>query len=870
MAHANNSYPDEYRFGFVPLIQNFTMDIEHSTPLNNLSPFAVAQWDTGVNGDWNDPGNWNPAGVPLPADDVIISGAGSIANKANSLQVNGSLSIEDEAQLNTTSTVNIASSVGSVGNVSVDGTGSVWTASGAGQFQLGSMGEGSLFITNGGRLNTSKAVFVGAFPNSKGYALISGPGSMWIQTFNAFQIGNSAGDTSIVEITNGGFLSTISSRIGAFNGNGRVYVDGATSSWSNQNDIIMSLSVTGTSELIIQNGGTVSTTRLIGGAGTKLVTVNNGTLSANGSVDNFISNFSSGEFNIINNFTLDSNGFNIGLIDTVISGAGNLLKTGLGRLTINDDQTYTGDTFVTNGILQLNGSLASTNTTVLTNGTLEGAGRLGGNLSVDGTIAPGNSIGNLTVNGSFVQNSGSTYVVDINAIGQSDKILIDGSALIQSSSNLLIVPESGIYTPGMSYTILTAQSGVNGIYENINQPLSPFLSFVVTQDMQNIFLNIILIPTTGLTSIAITPNQLATASALQNLGIYNPLFDAVLSLPTISQARDALNQLSGVAYSSSLSAMTEDSRFIKEAILNRLYSSSGVIKKAVNMTSLAALNHTDSDRAVWVQGVGDWGKLKGNINSFSATRSIKGLFLGIDKRIADNLILGLVSGYSNSSFNSNEVFSNANIDNYSVAIYAGTALNQWAINLGAVQTWHNVDFNRTIQLSNLYNQLNSTYDPTSQQIFGELGYHISPTSVDIYPFARATYFNINSIDFSEQGGIAALRGKMGYHNLFSALGIRESKTIAFLEHFNLDESIMLYWNHAYNPVTPSSTLFFASGTSPFFIAGAPIAKDALLIDAGINTKFHKKNINIRLAYMGQFAKQTYDNGVTGTINWMLE
>ena len=46
---------------------------------------------------------------------------------------------------------------------------------------------------------------------------------------------------------------------------------------------------------------------------------------------------------------------------------------------------------------------------------------------------------------------------------------------------------------------------------------------------------------------------------------------------------------------------------------------------------------------------------------------------------------------------------------------------------------------------------------------------------------------------------------------------------------------MLGWRHVFGDVTPTSTLAFASAPSiPFAVAGAPIARDALAVEAGLD------------------------------------
>ena len=52
-------------------------------------------------------------------------------------------------------------------------------------------------------------------------------------------------------------------------------------------------------------------------------------------------------------------------------------------------------------------------------------------------LAPGNSIGTLTVNGNFAQNGG-TYQVEVNAAGQSDRVNVSGIATINGGTVQLL------------------------------------------------------------------------------------------------------------------------------------------------------------------------------------------------------------------------------------------------------------------------------------------------------------------------------------------------------------------------------------------------------------------------------------------------
>jgi autotransporter-associated beta strand protein len=131
----------------------------------------------------------------------------------------------------------------------------------------------------------------------------------------------------------------------------------------------------------------------------------------------------------------------------VISDSGlgyGLVKTGNGTLALSSTETYTGPTLITNGTLQVNGQLGSGSVTVATNAMLSGTGTVNGPVTAlaGGILAPGHSIGTLTVNNnvSFAGNLG--IEVNKSLSPASDNIVVSGT-LINSGAGTVSVTNLG-------------------------------------------------------------------------------------------------------------------------------------------------------------------------------------------------------------------------------------------------------------------------------------------------------------------------------------------------------------------------------------------------------------------------------------------
>ena len=545
-----------------------------------------------------------------------------------------------------------------------------------------------------------------------------------------------------------------------------------------------------------------------------------------------------------------------------VQGAGALSKNGSGTAVWTGDSSgYTGAMRVNEGVLTMNGQLGGS-VFIAANGTLAGNGTVG-TTTVEGLVAPGNSIGTLTVNGNYTQTAGSVYQVEINPQGQSDRINVSGSAQIAGTVNVL--PAPGTYVPDTSYTILHADGGVSGVYNEL-APVLPYLTFALNYAPNDVFLNISR-SAVRFADLARTWNELSTANAVEGLGMGNPVYDAVANATDEQAARYAFNSLSGEVHASMLSALLEEGRYLRAAVLNRMQNMlsepGSVYRNQLNEATVAA----GDDWSLWGNGFGSWGRLDGNGNAAALNRSIGGVFIGGDRKVGDALRVGLVSGYSNGTYNVAARSSHAASDSYYLGAYTGTRFNQWGLRLGGAYTWSDLDLTRSAAFPGFNNDLKTDTHAATGQVFAEVGYSTGIRHIELEPFAGAAYLTVDNDRWAEHGGAAALTGAGHNGVAYSSLGLREAAVLYQGAQYTVSEKVMLGWQHAYNGIVPNIAQQFATGSTPFMISGVPIAQNSLLVDAGLNWQHQAKNINLRLSYIGQFAEHVTDNGVAGVLSW---
>ncbi|MGE0503562.1 MAG: autotransporter domain-containing protein [Rhizobiaceae bacterium] len=526
---------------------------------------------------------------------------------------------------------------------------------------------------------------------------------------------------------------------------------------------------------------------------------------------------------------------------------------------------------------------------VNTGGVLGGNGAFGGlNINAGGTIAPGNSIGTITVAGNVVFNPGSTYEVEVDAAGASDRIDASGAVTINGGTlAVLLLDPAASYQTARTYRIIDAAGGVQ---RNADFDLpQPYLFLDLGLDYGAGYVDLTLARRAGgFTSVARTYNQFQAATGLGGLaqtGDALAVFNQLLSMTDADAARRALDLASGEIHASGQHVVDHTLGGFLNALGGQASAgigaggtgSAGVAAYALSPRSVgsAAIDElttsANADRRVrqaWLAPLGGGGSIAGDGNAARLDWWSAGVAGGYSHAFdGERGIAGFGMGYVRSHGEIDARLSSMDVDGFFAGLHAGWAQGSWAFSGSLAYGASRIATERRIIIGGIDRTAEATYWSHGVGASGEVAYGFDlGAGATLSPLATLDAGWSSHGGFAETGAGAldlagATRNRV---RLDTGLGVALRKDFV-TESGKVTLEGRAVWEHAFANVTPSRSLAFAGSPVGFEVRGPRAGRDRLRLGAGLAFEVDD-GLTLRARYDGVFSGSQQSHDASGGIS----
>jgi len=586
---------------------------------------------------------------------------------------------------------------------------------------------------------------------------------------------------------------------------------------------------------------------------------------------------------VFNNLTVTSGNFDVNSGTATIFGGniitpGDFTKTGSGDLIANSTFGVGGAANIVGGGLYVNSVFTvAQGLTVFQNALLGGTGVINGNVFNNGTVAPGNSVGTLTINGNYAQSSSGTFQLEIASPGSFDRLLVSGNAALAGTLQVLNLGKNLKY--GQQYAFLQAGS-ISGEFDTISMPNpSRFRGRFLAEGGTGT----LLVAPTSYTLVAETPNQQRVAKALDSyIPARNNDREAVgiaLDLQSEEQYPASFDQIAPT-FHESVANISIEQAFAQTQMLNQRLSSVRLGAAGFQAIGIDAepLVHDKDGKSVaeakdlksvvsdlispawslWAMGNGFFGKVT-NVSQVPNYRfDTGGFFIGGDYRWSENFSTGLYTGYqytwADYSGGGNTQINSALFGGY--ASYTNGGFYTDAVVGGGYNGYR---VRRPIEFSTIDRTARSNQNGGQFNAALNFGYDWEIGGFTLGPIAGVQYSYVGIASFTEDGADSLdLRvGQQNASSLRTTFGGRIAYSWNVTESITLIPEVRMFWQHEFlnNPRTISSSLDGGAGPGFGYETSTP-ARDSVFAGAGLTSQFGP-NWNAFFFYNADFGRNDY-------------
>lgn len=461
-----------------------------------------------------------------------------------------------------------------------------------------------------------------------------------------------------------------------------------------------------------------------------------------------------------------------------ISGSGSLIKQGPGILSLDEANTYTGNTTVAEGTLRametLPGDVIVNSGAVLQgaayNGAPPGLPGTAGDLSNGGRVEVGG--GDARVRGSYTSAATGTLAVSLGS-----KLDVAGTAMLNGGTLEITGADSG-YVSNTHTDVLTATGGVSGTFDQLVKGSGVvFTATTINYDTNSVWLD-----TTGLdvttaaagAGVSYTPASMGSAVRVQSAfelldrqiaggnqadvsGDFLRSAGQFQQAPTLLAAQASLRSLSGelhaVSAAMTFQAIEASSRALSDRFDNLLDKGAGV--------------------GTWTDSLSFGGGMA-RTGFEGVDFQLDGWLVGNDRSIGSTGVAGFAFGQSRGQQRLNRGFDHDISRNTEMMLYAGR-LDGNSYVMGRVGFGHSrQDVSRQLLLGYGTQGVGARYDGRYSAVYAESGMHFGRAGSHLTPYIDVQYARVDRNGFAEQGaGGFGLRGNAQAQDRWQAgLGVR--------------------------------------------------------------------------------------------------
>ncbi len=675
-------------------------------------------------------------------------------------------------------------------------------------------------------------------------------------------------------------------------------------------------------DAVVVNTGTIN----VGSFGLGLgIMGDNGTATNAGTI-NVAADATGMAFSGFNNFVRNTGTINVGAcgvgIDTSLGSASTVVNSG--RVIANGCSAIgvalgDGDVFSNSGLVSGPVSVATFggNTRLTNTGTLDGAlliGGLGDNtltnsglITVSTPLTAGNAVMHL-VDGTFFQTGSGTLafrVLPTAGAGDYDTLLVVGSTPGTGNATLggtlRALPQSGLYGPSTTYSNVLTFTSASGRFATVETGLL-FLSASAIYNANGIDLVLTRVPFnqafTGGGANAQAVGNVLEANYSPNLtGPLATFYSNLLQ----SSAPNTLSQLTGeIATAVQTASFTVFGQF-----LGTVFSQTGSVRNSggeqvlgrrsitggggtrVALASPVSLDACSGDTCgtetpgfrrvtAWAQGFGGAGSIDRDPRQGSSRVDLVsgGGATGIDVQFDSDLVVGVTMGGAGSSYNLTDLNSSGSARSVLFGLYGGYSMGPAYVDAALGYSYGTFNTTRFVGTGAINERIDGAYDGYQYGGRIETGWRFAVARHTFAPFAGLTVQNFRQNGYSETSRDAATGapGVLGLAvqpktttSVRSQLGGQIGSSFALGEELVVSPRLRLAWAHEFN-TERSVTATFNSllPGSPFSVAGAQAASDALVLSAGVDIDLTSR-VRLYAQFDGDFASNAQSYAGTGGI-----